>query len=145
MIEVLFCTDYFPNDVITGGAGTSAQCTSFISSAFRQENHQVAQSNGRYTQEDDSFVEDSTNSNSPMSSPDDGDSSKSGSCSKRRRVGSNEKAPEGNVAETSNVAITSTPTSNPSIVLRTGPSSPKLEIMKRNYRQNIQTSDDESD
>lgn len=144
-------TDDFSNGAVHDGAGTSTQRISVLSSTFRST--QDAQpSNGRYKHEDDSIVEDyaSTNSNSLMSSTDNGDSSNSDFCAKRRRVDKNDQEPEENVAKTLRITFTpdsdnsSLPTQSPSISLRTGCSS-KLEIIKRNYRKNIQTSDDDSD
>lgn len=143
----------FSNYAVNDGAGTSSQ-RSLLSSTFRQESRQAAQpSNGRYKQEDDSIVEDyaSSNSNSLSSTDNDDSESNSDYYTKRRRVANNSQEAAKNVANTftpsRDSGNSSQPTQSPSISLRSGcqPSSSKLEVIKRNFRKNIQTSDDDSD
>lgn len=136
------------NGAVNVGAGTSTQ-RSFLSSSFRQESRQAAQpSNGRYKQEDDSIVEDyaSTNSNS-MSSTDNDDSSNSDFYAKRRKIANNSQERNVQNTFTPDSGNSSLPTPSPSISLRGSAcsSSSKLETIKRNFRKNIQTSDDDSD
>lgn len=152
--QPIFSPADFSNGAVNDGAGTSTQ-RSLLSSTFRQESRQASQpSNGRYKQEDDSIVEDyaSTNSNSLSSTDNDDSESNSDFYTKRRRVASSSQELAKNVANSTftpsrDSGNSSQPTQSPSISLRSGcqPSSSKLEIVKRNFRKNMQTSDDDSD